>query len=159
MNAHIPPTETAFERTRGINRVEVRSGFAQVYVTGLGPVPSSSRLEVLRSVAQAGVSIDFLKLTPGGLSFLASADKAEAVDQALKDFDAQVLRGRSIVLVHAVNIRDEEGLIARIVREVISENIAIDHVGDMHDRLLLVMDEAGAQRVQSRLNKVRLEVS
>lgn len=42
-------------------------------------------------------------------------------------------------MVHAVNIRDEEGLIAKIIKAAISTSAHVDHIGDMHDRLLMVV--------------------
>jgi len=126
-------------------------------VTNLIDDVMPARLRVLQAVADASVSIDFLKLTPSGLSFLVSSDEASRVKSALSgtggDFSLRL--DRSIVMIHAVNIRDEEGLIAMVMREAISEGTAIDHVGDMHDRLLLVVSEADAARLNRRL-EIRL---
>src|SRR5579863_2742492 len=115
-------TETDFEKRRGVSRVEVRDGFAQVHVSRIQDHLMEGRLSVLQCVAEAQVSIDFLKLTPSGLSFLIPEGQSEAVEQALKkcEIHTTVRPGRSVVLVHAVNMRDEEGLIARIVQEVIA---------------------------------------
>ena len=66
-----------------------------------------------------------------------------------------ILVSSPAIMIHAVNIRDEEGLIAMVMREAISEGTAIDHVGDMHDRLLLVVSEADAARLNRRL-EIRL---
>ena len=110
-------------------------------------------------MADADVNIDFLKLTPSGLSFLALEDRAETVKTVLKaaevDFIAQ--KSRSIVLVHAVNMRDEEGLIASIVQAAIASRAIVDHIGDMHDRLLMVLDSADAERLAAKLRKDLVE--
>jgi len=45
---------------------------------------------------------------------------------------------RSLVTLFAVNMRDEEGLVAEIVKNAIAVGAQIDHIGDGHDRLLLV---------------------
>ena len=147
--------ETEFEKRRGVSHTEVRDGFAQVHVTQLTGDVMAARLAVLQAVALVQVSIDFLKLTPTGLSFLVPSDKAAVVESTLAGTDAKfsVRRDRSIVLIHAVNIRDEEGLIALVMREAIAQGTAIDHVGDMHDRLLLVVSEADAMRLQGRLQQ------
>jgi len=107
------------------------------------------RLAVLEAVAGVGVSIDFLKLTPSGLSFIVPEATADAIREALKGIkaDVDVFKDRSIVLVHAVNIRDEEGLVARIVRQLIHSGANVDHIGDMHDRLLMVLERSEAKRV------------
>lgn len=141
--------ETEFEKKRGISAIEVRPGFAQVHVSRLGRQLTEQRLRVLRAVADVEVSIDFLKLTPSGLSFLVPEDRADVVSQALEGSEVHfsVRKDRSIVLVHAVNIRDEEGLIASIVKEAIASGVTVDHVGDMHDRLLMVVKSDDAHRV------------
>jgi aspartokinase len=145
--------ETQFEKPRGVSDVEVRHGYSQVHVSRLDGDVMQARLAVLSAVANAGVSIDFLKLTRSGLSFLvdeASSDKvAEALDPLGRRFS--VRRDRSIVLVHAVNMRDEEGLIAGIVRDTIATGASIDHIGDMHNRMLLVMPREHVDQVAERL--------
>jgi aspartokinase len=145
--------ETEFEKRRGVSRVEVRPGFAQVHVSRLCDDVMAQRLKVLSAVAASGISIDFLKLTPSGLSFLVPEQDANIVDEALKPLGMHftVRHDRSIVLVHAVSIRDEEGLIASIVHTAIANGIRIDHVGDMHDRMLMVVQKQDADRLASHI--------
>jgi aspartokinase len=154
-----PPAETAFEKKRGVSSVEVRSGFALVHVDGLGEPLMQKRIGVLRAIANIPVSIDFLKLTTDGLSFLARHDQAPSIRQALDGIGVRnsVSDDRSIVLVHAVNIRDEEGLIARIIQEVIQLAVSVDHVGDMHDRLLLVLENEDAKRIAAHFQRTLVE--
>ncbi|MCW5941119.1 MAG: hypothetical protein KIS66_02745 [Fimbriimonadaceae bacterium] len=148
-------SETLFERRRGISRVEVRSGLAQVHVGPLGEPLMARRLDVLRVIAAAGISIDFLKLTQSGLSFIIPAERSEATEATLAATDLRytVRAGRSIVLAHAVNMRDEEGLIARIVRSAIEEGVEVDHIGDMHDRVLMVVPDDAAERLRTSLER------
>ena len=162
-NCEVPPPtpatrETAFERPRGVGRVEARRGYCQVHVVDLPDPLVPKRLEALAAVAEEEVSIDFLKLTPRGLSFVAPADRAEDLERALAGCGchAAVATGRSIVSVHAVNIRDEEGLLAEIVREAIALGAQIDHVGDGHDRLLLVVGDDDAARIEAHF-KARIK--
>ena len=147
--------ETEFEKRRGVSEVVARHGFAQVHVTGLTGNIVEGRLRLLRAVADAEVSIDFLKLTPSGLSFLVSEDRASDIGKALTGTGAEcsVQTGRSIVLVHAVNMRDEEGLIARIVEQAIATGTSVEHVGDMHDRLLLVVATEASKSLVPSLQK------
>jgi len=146
-------TETDFEKRRGVSRVEVRDGFAQVHASRIREPLMEGRLAVLQCVADARVSIDFLKLTPSGLSFLIPDAQCEAVENALGgcDIHTTVRPGRSIVLVHAVNMRDEEGLIARVVQEVIASGARMDHISDMHDRMLVVVHSEDAAPLRQRL--------
>lgn len=147
--------ETEFEKRRGISSIEVRSGLAQVHISNLLGVVTQARLNVLDALANAGISIDFLKLTPTGLSFLVTDQEAAAVTAAVRDhaIDCSVRPHQAIVLVHAVNIRDEEGLVGDIVCAVIESGVTIEHTGDMHDRLLLVVSANSVDRVVATLRK------
>ena len=143
--------ETDFEKRRGISHVEVRTGLTQVHVLDL-PMPiAKSRIKVLEAVAKAGISLDFLKLTPTGLSFIVTADKTATISETLTigGFTNQLDTGRGIVLVHAVNMRDEEGLIATILQSVIKSGISIDHASDMHDRILIVTEASQAEKFKA----------
>ena len=141
--------ETGFEKPRGVSAVETREGYAQVHVSRLAEPLMAERLRVLKAVADAGVSIDFLKLTHSGLSFLVEESRSVEVSHALEPLGvhATIRRGRSVVIVSAVNIRDEEGLIARILQTVIASGVQVDHVSDMHDRILLTVGGGDASRI------------
>jgi len=142
-------TETEFEKRRGVSAVIARHGFAQVHISELSGPIMEARLGLLKSIANAGLSLDFLKLTPTGFSFLVPEEKADTVSTVMASSGTtySVRKGRSIVLVHAVNMRDEEGLIARIVEQAIATGATIEHVGDMHDRLLLVVETTASERL------------
>lgn len=148
---------TEFERRRGATTVEIRDGFAQVHVQELSEPIHESRLGVLGRIARAGISIDFLKLTTDGLSFLVPEARAEQSRACLTDggYRFELHHDRSIVLANAVNMRDEEGLIARIVSVAIATGVPIDHLADMHDRLLIVVEQSGARRVAQAIESTR----
>jgi aspartokinase len=166
----ISPQETAFERPRGVSSVEVRDGYSQVHVSHLENL-DEDRLGVLRAVADAEVSLDFVKMTPSGFSFIVRETDGEAVAQALKGIPGltegngldtphfSVRERRSIVIVHAVNIRDEEGLISRVVQAAITVNAHIDHIGDMHDRVLLVVRAEDASRLAQEMQAMQEEAA
>lgn len=152
--------ETEFEKPRGINRIEIRKGFVTVHVSQLSSdTLAQERLIVLSAMADANISIDFLKLTHGGLSFVTPESLRERTMKALdqKDIQYDIKEDRCIVLTYAANMRDEEGLIAKVVSEVIGTGVEIDHLGDMHDRVLLVMDAKEADRVAKRIEERLIE--
>jgi aspartate kinase len=132
-----------------VNRLEVRDGFAQVHVSQIEGEVMQKRLFVLQAVADAGISIDFLKLSPSGMSFLVPEDRAEDVRATIAACHVHhsIRSPRSILLVHAVNIRDEEGMIANIVQILIGTGASVDHLGDMHDRILMVLKTEDVSRV------------
>ena len=144
-------SETDFEKQRGISRVEVRTGLTQVHVLDLKSPISKSRLSVMEAVAEAGISLDFLKLTPTGISFIVPAADTDLISKTLNDkgITNQLATGRGIVLVHAVNMRDEEGMIAGILRQVIETGLTVDHASDMHDRILIVTEASQAERFKT----------
>lgn len=145
--------ETAFEKKRGISDVEVRPGFTQVHVTRVPGDLVDGRMAVLDAVEKVHVSIDFLKMSNTGLSFLVSQDSADRIRVAFSglDCDFDLVQDRAIVLVHAVNMRDEEGMIAGIVRRAIRTGAPVEHVTDMHDRMLLVMAHSDALAFETSL--------
>lgn len=134
--------ETAFEKQRGISQVETRGGFAQVHVSRLEEPVHDNRLKVLKSVAEGGVSVDFLKLTPSGISFVVNESNSADVEKALEPLQVRctIRKDRCVLLIHAVNMRDEEGLSARVVQQAIECGAVIDHISDMHDRMLIVAE-------------------
>ena len=139
--------ETAFEKQRGIGLVEVRGGYAQVHVSRLAEPIHDHRLDVLKVVAEAGTSVDFLKLTPSGLSFLVSESEVNETRKALEPLQVHytIREDRCVVLVHAVNMRDEEGLTAKIVQKAIESGALVDYISDMHDRMMIVAESKYAQ--------------
>lgn len=143
-----PITETEFEKRRGISNVEVRPGFTQVHVSLLQGDLMAERIRILTAASEAGISLDFLKLTPAGMSFLIPQDKTTLMETVLNNAKVtyNLFTRQSIVLVHAVNMRDEEGMIAGIVRRAIQTGVSVDHVTDMHDRMLLVLKDSQAEK-------------
>jgi aspartokinase len=145
--------ETEFEKKRGISGVDIRPGLTRAMLTDLPEPLLESRLRVLAAIRQAGVSIDFLKFAQGAISFVANDSDYAALKKALEGVDgkAELEQDCCIVIVNAVNMQDEEGLVARIVSEVIASGEAVDHIGDMHDRLLLVTDSKTGERLAKKL--------
>lgn len=152
----IPIKETAFEKQRGISQVEVRGGFAQVHVSQVRENIHEHRLQVLKAVREAAVSVDFLKLTPSGLSFLIAESHSGDIEKALTplNFHCSIRKDRCVILVHAVNMRDEEGLTAQVVQRAIASGAMIDHISDMHDRMLIVAEMKYAQSLQNLFSEV-----
>jgi aspartate kinase len=142
--------ETAFEKQRGINQVEIRGGFAQVHVSQIRANIHEQRIHVLKAVREASVSVDFLKLTPSGLSFLISDSNSGDIERALEPLNlhCSIRKDRCVVLIHAVNMRDEEGLTAQVVQRAIASGVIVDHISDMHDRMLIVVEMKYAATLQ-----------
>ncbi|MBL8088025.1 MAG: hypothetical protein JNM85_08160 [Chthonomonas sp.] len=154
------PVETEFEKKRGISRIELRSEFTQIHVSNLAEPVMEWRLNVLEAIASQGVSVDFMKFSPSGVSCLVADRDAPLAERGLTSLGLEftVHTDRSVVLVHAVNLRDEEGLIARILSVALGAGAPVDHLGDTHDRLLIATTESGAKVIQEALHAANLEV-
>ncbi len=154
----IAQTEMEFEKRRGVNRVEVQPGYAQVHISGLGDGAPEGRLLALQLVKDSEVGIFFLKFSIGGLSFLVREEAVSklktAFGTAFKEFDIRL--GCSIVFVHAINMRDEEGLLAEILSQAIASGANIEHIGDMHDRVCIACLASDAELIA---NAIKVEVS
>ncbi len=146
-------TETAFEKARGVNRVEFRTHFASARIGGLLSDVTQERLGILNSVFEADISFDFLKFTADGMSFVVPEALCERLEEVLRGSGAEfeVKRDRAVLIIHAVNMRDEAGLVAKIVSQVIDSGANIEHLGEMHDRLLMLMGKGGAERAKAML--------
>jgi aspartokinase len=118
-------------------------------------------MTVLRSILEGdiyGVLVDRdrSRLVRGCVSLVAVAltrAEAEEVERALNapDIKVTVQKGRDVVMVYAVNMRDEEGLIAGIVLQAIKSGAAISHISDMHDRVLMVVSKEDSMRLKEQL--------
>lgn len=148
---------TEFEKRRGISQVVVNPGFLQIHLFGLAEPVIQSRLDVLGQLKDAEINIHFLKLTPDGLSFMTDSTDIETLQRLLPAQEQIQIHECSVVLVHAVNMRDEEGLVARVIATAIACGAQMEHVGDMHDRLMIAASVADANRIASELTTVLQE--
>ncbi len=144
---------TNFERPRGQVEVTIASGVTQAHLAGLPDPITASRLDALKRIAAAGVSIDFLKFTPSGLSFVCQDDDSAAVEKALSGLQGrlELQPDRCIASIQAANMRAEEGLTALIISQLAALEAQIVHLADMHDRLLAVTDSAGARIIEAEI--------
>lgn len=147
-------SNTSIETARGISDVEVSNGHALIVVSGMNEEDSSQRmLEALRALKDADCSIDFLKISGSGFSFIVPELGAAAATAALcaAGFNAEALAGRSIITVRAPNIRDESGLVARIAQLVVRSGAIIEQVGDMHSSVQVVVETPKAEKAANSL--------
>lgn len=145
--------ETDFEKARGVNKIEIRTGFASARITGLDGEVSKHRLRILNQVYQQEISLDFLKFSGDGMSFVVPDYRRDELVKVLEECGSsfEVKPDRAVLIVHAVNMRDEEGLVASIVSQVIEFGANIEHLGEMHDRLLMLMGVSGAEKARDGL--------
>ncbi len=145
---------------RGVSHVGARGGFAQVHVALDRSDISRARLDFLQEIADAGISLRFVKLTPAGISFLIDQSDETSVRELLGalGFEFEMLGHRSLVITYAPNMRDEPGLIAKIIRTTIESGVEVGQVGDMHDRVLLMVASDEADKLRLLLESRLIEV-
>ena len=137
--------QTTFETRRGISAVDAQKGFSLIVVRGLGS--SRERLsDALDAMKNAGLSADFLKLGREQFSFLVrEEDQQKAVDALVAlGFDASHHRSKAVIKVSSPNVRDENGLMARICQIVLESGATVYNVGDMHDGVQVVVQSEKA---------------
>lgn len=147
--------ERQFELQRGVSEVEVRHGFAQAHVCLKGDL-ASARIAILEALAEAGVSHKYLKLTQDGLAFIITesqvADTREVLDKAGVEYELN--SGRSLVMVHAIGMREEPGMLATILEAAVASGVSADHIGDMHDKMFMVVRGELAEDAAARFRDV-----
>jgi aspartokinase len=147
-------SETQFERPRGIDNIEVVRGYARAEVSDLSEPLIDSRIDVLKALED--VSLNFVKFTQTGLSFVCKADFADKAEAALQaaGFKFDIQRDRCIVTAHAVNMRDDAGLIAKVISAAIASGANTDQFGDNHDRVMIACDNDSAERISKHLEEL-----
>lgn len=151
--------ETVFEKRRGVSAVEIQQGYTSVHIDHLTGCLAKERIKILEIIANKNISIQFLKLTLNGLAFVIQESDIPKVQDALHPYKKELIiyPSRSIVLVYAVNMRDEEGLIAEIVSIAITNQIKMNHLSDMHDRLLILTDAQQASLLAHSIKQEMME--
>ena len=150
--------ETEFERPRDLIETEIRRGFTLFSVTGVSDPVAFNLIPVLDQLASSRISIDFLKLGAEGMSFVVPDESAVPSAAAMTVAGAVFTQthGRCVLSVSSANLRDEEGLAASFMSAVIAGGTRLDHVSDMHDRVLFLIAAEDADRAVQALQSVRL---
>lgn len=147
-------SRTSFEPLRGVTDVRVRTGLCHLRLEGLGREDlMTRRLHALQCLRDAGVKIDFLKLTADGFACVVVEEDAAKAIEALAQGGGRVAEshGRALLSVHCVNIRDQVGIVAKIVEAATAAGARIEQVGDSHDRILLVVEQEAGNKAADAL--------
>lgn len=146
----------SFERERGVSAIVVSPEVAYliVRVPEAAEVPSQ-RLAVLHALQEAGISIFLIKLQRQGISFGVRATDQERACAVLtrKGFDVRVKPHRVMVSVFAQNMRELHGVLARIAEVLYESGVAIEQIGDAHDRVTCLIEASKAPQVVAKLRR------
>lgn len=143
-----------FEAQRGISSVEMADGFALIQVFGLPQAGFlERRIECLDHLAANGVSFDFLRLSTDGFSFVVPNRDAAKVESPLNELGVRFeqLAKQSLVTVSVPNLREENGLLAKIIEIVAATGVQVNSIGDTHTSVLILLAAADAVIVSDML--------
>src|ERR1700678_4508131 len=78
--------ETAFEERRGVTRISVERGLAQIHVSRLAEASlTEDRLNAFLRISGADIRPRFPRFTPSGASFLVPEGLADSVTACFRD--------------------------------------------------------------------------
>jgi aspartate kinase len=106
-------------------------GLAQVQID----LPNRRRsLEIFRSLADAGVSVDLINVSPRSVTFCVEERKAERAEKLLRDLGAapQIRQGCAKVSVVGAAMRGRPGVMAAVVEGLSNAGVEILQTADSH---------------------------
>ncbi len=134
--------------------MEIAAGFALVQVFGIAPADLlQKRIECMEQLASGGVSFDFLRLSTDGFSFVVPGRDAEKVDAPLNSLKVRFekIANQSLITVSVPNLREENGLLAKIVELVATTGVQVNSIGDTHTSVLILLPADDAKSVSQLL--------
>ncbi|MFN3648810.1 MAG: aspartate kinase [Armatimonadota bacterium] len=148
-----------FEKERGVTSVSAQGVYAFVAVSLPTPAPRAhadrlaQELQVYRTLTEAGISINLVKLNTLGLSFVVDADEATAAERVLAaaGFESTVTPSVAMVSVKAGGMRGIPGVMARIAGALLEAQIPILQTGDAPDTVFCLVESHRAEEAVARL--------
>lgn len=141
LNSHNPVT--------GVTHVD---GLAQLSVTTDSAQTATQSL--FRLLAQAGISVDLINVSPGNATFCIDGRKAERAVHLLTEagMDPVVRAGCAKVSVVGAGMRGRPGVMAAVVDALVGGGIAILQSADSHVTISCLVESAAVQRAVQLLH-------
>jgi aspartate kinase len=127
-------------------------GRAQVRATGMA---AADEKELLRALADAGISIDLINVFPDSVVFTIDddrSDKARAVLEGLR-CEFKLITGLGKVSAVGSRMRGVPGVMARIIRALSDEGISVLQTADSHMTISCLIKAEDAQRAVRALHE------
>lgn len=142
------PSQTSFEKERGVTGVLVRDGLTLVTCTAV-----EQRLGVLTALAKEGIPVFHLKLHENSFTYIVRTTYAERVLETSTQSNAatQIETGVAFVSVVAGAMRDLSGIIARIYDALVGKGVRILQTGDAHDSVHCLVRESSIEAAVAAL--------
>jgi aspartate kinase len=150
----------AFERTRVVTSVVDVPDVAHISVDLIdAPDRSLTRLELLRSFGEAGVSLDLINIVREKLYFIVREEQVMDVVGICKDFDlpVQIIHGCAKISCVGIGMKGTPGVMAAIQEALAGAGVNILHSTDSHITIsILVKQDHLQQAIDSLADKFGL---
>ncbi|WP_347490889.1 aspartate kinase [Desulfoscipio sp. XC116] len=143
-------------RDRIITGITYISGIAQIKVnTGAGVEGFKKQRRMFRSLALAGVSIDFINILPEVILFTVQDDMAEKAIEVLENagYAAEVITGCAKVSAVGAGMSGVPGVIADIVEAITKNDIQILQCNDSHTTVWVLVRREEMENAVRALHK------
>ena len=140
--------------TKVITGVTHMPGVAQIRVD----TPSGDYAEELRiftALADAGVSVDLINVSPERKSFIVKEDSADRARAVLADLGFQVVlkRGCAKVSVVGAGMRGVPGVMANVVKGLVKAGVRILQTSDSHLTISCLVEQADMEKAVRALHE------
>lgn len=134
-----------------VSGIAYAGGRAQIKVSGLSAV---SEKELLKSLAESGISIDLINVFPDSIVVTIDEDKAEKTKAILKKLklDSEIAGGLGKVSAIGARMRGVPGVMARIIRSLTDADVAVLQTADSHLTISCLIKDEDAQRAVRALH-------
>ena len=143
-----------FERRRGVTAIQVDSGLTQVVIPMR--VDMGRRSCMFRTLADADISVFFIKLHPVSVNFCVSSDVGRRVQRTLKrtlNLTARLRQECSQVSIVSSAMRDLPGVMSGIVEVAHEKGIKLLETGDAHDAVVLLVRHKDSMKLVRALRR------
>jgi aspartate kinase len=117
-------------------------------------------LEIFRRMAEAGISVDMIQVSPREVGFIIKGDLVERAGEILNQLPLEVLidTGYAKVAIVGTGMRGVPGVMARMVQGLRKQRIAIFHSADSHTNIAcLVKQEEMSKALRALHDEFELE--
>lgn len=146
----------AFEKERGVTDVTARGAYACLLVT----FPQNEdhfpqKLEVYRCLTERDLSINLVKLFPGGVTFVVNEgeapEAARVLETAIPGARAAIIPSVTMVSIYAAGMRSLSGIMARISGALVRAGVPIVQTGDGPDTVFVLVESTLADAAVTAL--------
>ncbi len=111
---------------------------------------------VFKSMAKSGISVDFINISPGGVTYTVNDDAADEADDVLcgLGYKPELRRGCSKVSAVGAGMTGVPGVAAKIVSALSGENVQILQSADSHTTIWVLVKNEDMEKAVNALHKM-----